>query len=180
MNTSVHRLTRIAIMAAVTAVLAPLSIPVGEVPVSAATLAVMLGGLVLGKTEGAASAAVYLLLGAAGIPVFAGYTGGLSILLGVTGGYLLCYPVLAWICGRLDELLEKKGMAVSFAMITAMAAGTAVLYACGTVWFVILTRMQFTAALAVCVIPFLPGDLLKMAVCVLIVPQIRKALEARR
>ena len=103
-----------------------------------------------------------------------------QILLGVTGGYLLCYPILAWICGRLDELLEKKGMAVSFAMITAMTAGTAVLYACGTIWFVILTKMQFTAALAVCVIPFLPGDLLKMAVCVLIVPQIRKALEARR
>ena len=87
MNTKTKTMAMIALTAAIISVLAPISLPiVGEVPISLATLGVMLGGVLLGSRNGAIAAALYLVLGAIGIPVFAGYTSGAAILFGVTGG----------------------------------------------------------------------------------------------
>ena len=124
MNTKTKELAYIALMTAVISVLAPISLPiVGEVPISLATLAVMLSGVLLGSRNGAAAAALYLVLGAIGVPVFAGYTSGAGILFGVTGGYLFGYIPLAFLSGWFYERAkpEKKIMAAFAGMITAVA-----------------------------------------------------------
>ena len=86
-----------ALMAALLCVLAPITIPVGPIPLSLATFAVYMAGAVLGAKRGIAAVALYLLIGMTGIPVFSGFTGGIQRLAGVTGGYLIGYLPCAWI-----------------------------------------------------------------------------------
>jgi biotin transport system substrate-specific component len=160
-----------AICAAITCILAPLSIPLaGGVPVSLATFAVMLAGVLLGGSLGAISQLIYVLLGAVGLPVFAGWTGGIGIALGMTGGFIIGYIPCAWLTGLIYHKFSSnaKKSAKVFWMVIGMIAGTIALYALGTVWFVAITGMDIGAALAACVIPFIPGDLIKMAAVVLI------------
>lgn len=160
-----------AICAAITCILAPLSIPLaGGVPVSLATFAVMLAGVLLGGSLGAISQLIYVLLGAVGLPVFAGWTGGIGIALGMTGGFIIGYIPCAWLTGLIYHKFSSnaKKSAKVFWMVIGMTAGTIALYALGTVWFVAITGMDIGAALAACVIPFIPGDLIKMAAVVLI------------
>ncbi len=169
MNTK--QLTAAALMAALISVLAPLSIPLaGQVPVSLATLAVMLSGALIGSKAGTLSALIYLLLGFIGIPVFAGWTSGAGILFGMTGGYLFGYLPLAFVTGL---FYEKKESPLS--LFLGMLAGTVILYVLGTLWFMKYTGMALAASLSACVIPFLPGDLLKMILVVILAPRIHPA-----
>ncbi len=92
-------MTRTALMAAVTAVAAQIAVPIFPVPFTLQVLAVVLSGLLLGPRYGALAQAIYLLVGAIGVPVFAEFRGGLGVLLGPTGGYLLSYPLAAAIAG---------------------------------------------------------------------------------
>lgn len=174
-----------AMCAAVTCILAPLSIPMaGGVPISLATFAVMLAGVLLGGSLGAISQLIYVLLGAVGLPVFAGWTGGLGNVLGMTGGYIIGYIPCAWLTG----LIYKKfgGNAIRpvkiIFMVLGMIAGTIALYVIGTAWFIFVTGMDLKASLAACVLPFIPGDFIKMAAVVLISlpmePAIRKSVYA--
>ena len=134
MNT--QKMTRIALMTAVICVLAPLSIPLSSlVPISLATFAVMLAGVILGAGDGTACTALYLVLGAIGVPVFAGYSSGIGALVSVTGGYLIGYLPLAFCSGWLvkKQSYQLKGM------ISGMVIGTIVLYIIGTIWFIVVT-----------------------------------------
>jgi biotin transport system substrate-specific component len=92
-------ITRVALMAAVTAVAAQITIPLFPVPFTLQVLAVILSGLLLGVRHGALAQAVYVLVGAVGVPVFAGFTGGLGHIFGPTGGYLISYPIAAAVAG---------------------------------------------------------------------------------
>jgi biotin transport system substrate-specific component len=168
-----------AVCAAITCVLAPISVPIaGTVPVTLATFAVMLSGILLGGRWGALSQIVYLIIGAVGIPVCAGWTPALPKLLGPTGGYLVGYIPLAFICGAVYTLWGRKsrGSKKFAAMLLGMIAGTVVLYAFGTAWYCILNHVSVGYALTLCVIPFLPGDALKIAAVMLLVPQLEKAI----
>ena len=167
-----------ALFAAITCVLAPISIPIGVVPVSLATFAVMLSGILLGAKWGTLSQLIYLILGAVGLPVFSSYSGGLSKLAGPTGGYLIGYLAFVFICGlgyhrfgKGKTILKKYSV-----MIISMIIGTVVLYAFGTIWFCLVTHTGFVAALATCVVPFLIGDGIKIAAVCIIAPQIEVAL----
>lgn len=168
-----------AVCAALTCVLAPLSIPVGGmVPITLATFAVMLSGVLLGGRFGALSQVIYLIIGAVGVPVCAGYTPALPRLLGPTGGYLIGYIPLAFICGAVYSRWGKgsSGVMKYAALIGGMIAGTAILYAFGTAWFCILNRVDLIYALTICVVPFLIGDAIKIAVVAVLAPQLEKAL----
>lgn len=165
-----------ALMAAVISVLAPLAIPLGGgVPISLATFAVMLAGAVLGPKFGTLSVLIYLLLGSIGIPVFANYEAGFQCVVGMTGGYLIGYLPLAWFTGFIHEKHPTRG-----GLIAGMLMGEAVLYVLGTIWFCIYTQMGFLAALAVCVIPFIPGDIIKIIAVVLMTPTLKKAIGTRK
>ena len=150
----------IALCAAILSILAPLSIPlVGKVPISLATFAVMLIGLVLGKTKGLLVVLVYIVLAFIGLPVMSGFTGGAAKLLGATGGYVF---------GFKKDIKNK---------IIGMVLGTIVLYSFGTAWFIYYTQMDLKAALLACVVPFLIGDALKMVACLLLDNRILKIIE---
>jgi len=160
-----------AMCAAITCILAPLSIPLaGGVPVSLATFAVMLSGVLLGGPLGALSQLIYVLLAAVGLPVLAGWTGGLGIVLGMTGGYIIGYIPCAWLTGLIYKKYgetAKKPVKILF-MILGTTAGNIVLYIIGTAWFMFITEMTLEASLAACVIPFIPGNIIKMAAVIII------------
>ena len=103
-----------AVCAAITCVLAPLSIPLaGGVPISLATFAVMLAGVLLGGSLGALSQLIYVLLGAVGLPVFAGWTGGLGNVLGMTGGFIIGYIPCAWLTGLIYKKFDPRSLPCS-------------------------------------------------------------------
>ena len=156
----------IAIFAAVTAVLAQISIPMaGGIPVTLQTLAVALSGVVLGRKRGAISCLIYLLLGAVGLPVFAGAHAGLSSVLGPAGGFLVSFPLLAFFAGLGTELSQKKEGSLSKEGIAlGLIFGAAINYAVGTVWYSAVTGNSLKAGFAACVAPFIINDIIKLAV----------------
>ena len=178
MKLTVKEMAYTAIMAAVICVLSPIAIPLaGEVPVSLATLAVMLSGAVLGRKLGTLAVLVYIILGMIGMPVFANYASGAGIVFGMTGGYIVGYLPLAYMTGLFRERWgkEKKYMSIACGALL----GNLILYILGTAWFIRCTEMALSGALAACVIPFIPGDLLKIAAVCLLTPRIRPFLESK-
>ena len=171
MNT--RELTIIALMTALICVAGPLSIAIGPIPLSLATFAVYLAGAVLGSKRGAISVALYLLIGAIGVPVFAGFTAGIPKLIGVTGGYLVGYLPCVVIVGLAEKLMGEKTAVWHFGL--TMVAGTIVLYIIGTAWFMVQTHNPLGAALGMCVLPFLPGDAIKIVAASVVAIPVRKA-----
>ena len=165
-------MTMTAVSAALLCILGPLSIAIGPVPLSLATFGVYLAGALLGPKKGTLAVGLYLLIGIAGVPVFSGFSGGFQKLAGVTGGYLAGYLPCAFLAG-LGALRQEKHFAVLPAM---MAAGTAVLYLIGTLWFMAQTGNGLGSALSLCVVPFLPGDAMKIAAASLISVPVKKTL----
>lgn len=159
------------VMAAVICVLGPLSVSVGAIPFSLATLAMYFSLYVAGWRLGTLSVLVYVCVGMAGMPVFAGYSGGFAQLLGPTGGYIIGYVPMALIAGAAIDHSARRSV-----QIAGMIAGTAVLYAFGTAWYCIQAHVALPAALAGCVLPFIPGDLLKMAAAMSFGPVVRGRL----
>ena len=168
----VKDMTITAVMAALICIAGPLTIPMGPIPLSLATFAVYLAVAVTGKKYGTTAVGLYLLIGIIGVPVFSGFSGGFQKLAGVTGGYLIGYLPCAFLSGIGAERAEKKGR--RWLLPVMMTAGTAVLYAIGTAWFMIQTGNALGAALSLCVIPFLPGDAVKILAASILSPMIRK------
>lgn len=167
-------LVLIALMAALICVMGPLSvpIPVSPVPISLGTLAIYFSIYVLGMKRSTASCVIYLLIGFVGLPVFSGFTSGPAKLLGPTGGYLIGYIVLTLICGVFIDKWRGRILPAFAGMII----GTLVFYGLGTAWLAYQGHMSFGSALAAGVIPFIPGDLAKIIVVLLIGPQVCKRL----
>ena len=173
-----YQLTLTAVMAAVICVLGPISmaIPISPVPISLASMAVYLAVTVLGMRLGTLSCLIYLLLGLVGLPVFSGGSAGAAKLFGPTGGYLVGYLFLALIAGAfVGRYTENKWKSIAFAAL-GMVLGTMVLYALGTAWLAYSAGMDFQAALWAGVIPFIPGDLVKMVIAVLLGSAVRGRL----
>jgi biotin transport system substrate-specific component len=161
------------LMAALTAVGAYIHIPIGPVPIVLSTLFVILSGLLLGSRWGPASMALYLLVGAIGIPVFAGGKGGFAHFLGPTGGYLLGYLISSWITG----LISEKSNRLLSRDVIAVVIGSLILYGCGVPWLKIVTQMSWPRSLLVGVIPFLIGDAIKACVAVILTRSVRPMLD---
>jgi biotin transport system substrate-specific component len=158
-----------------TVVAAQISIPLPftPVPFTLQPMVVLLGGAALGARLGMASQALYLLLGAAGLPVFAAspvLPQGIFRLLGPTGGYLLTYPIAAFVAGA----LAQRGFDRTYwRSVVAMAAGLALIFAGGVAWlawFAQPTHVGFAAALQAGLYPFLPADMLKICVAAAVMP----------
>ena len=166
-------MTLIAVMAALICVAGPLTIPAGPIPLSLATFAVYMAGSVLGRKRGTIAVALYLVIGIIGVPVFSGFSGGFQKLAGVTGGYLVGYLPCAYLSGTGGEQREKTGW---WFHVLMMVIGTVLLYAVGTAVFMLHTGNALGAALSLCVIPFLPGDAVKVAVAAFLTVPVRKAI----
>ena len=150
------------LMAALMAVGAFVAIPVGPVPIVLQNLFVLLAGLLLGGWWGVASVAVYLLAGAAGLPVFSGARGGPGHLVGPTGGYLIGYLPAVFVVG----LISHRGRFTVLADVVAMVVGSLIVYALGVAWLKIVTGMTLGKTMAAGVYPFVFGDAVKIAAAV--------------
>lgn len=167
-------MTIIGLMTALTCILAPISIviPISPVPISLATLAIYFSVYVLGMKRGTISCLIYLLIGFAGLPVFSSFTGGVGKLLGPTGGYMIGYVFMALIFGFfIDRWATKRVL-----HIVGMVLGTVVCYLLGTVWLSIQAQISFYAALGTGVLPFIPGDIVKIIVALIAGSAVRKRL----
>ena len=174
-------MTRAALMAAFTAVAAQISIPLEPVPFTLQVLAVVLAGLLLGPRYGALAMAVYVLVGAVGVPVFAGFRGGLGVLFGDTGGYLLSYPLAAAVAGLAARSVAEapRGRALAAGFLWGSAA-LAVIYALGATWLAVLAGLSPGAALAAGVLPFVPFDLVKVGLAALVAVAVAPAIATSR
>ena len=172
----VRDVTYIAAAAALIAACAWISVP-ADPPFTLQTFAIFFAVGLLGGRRGTLALVVYLLLAAAGLPVLAGFRGGLGALLGTTGGYLLGFLVadlLLWASEKLP-LPEKTRLPLG------MLVGLLSCYAFGTVWFVRVYAQNtgaigYGAALARCVLPFVIPDLLKIAAALALIPRVRKLI----
>lgn len=167
-----YALTVTALMTAVTCILAPLSVPIGPVPISLTNFVIYLALYLLDWKSETLSYLVYLLLGLTGLPVFSGFTGGIGKLAGPTGGYIIGFIPMAVIAGILIDHFNQRWI-----QLAGMIVGTAICYAFGTVWFCFQSGYTVSAALAVCVIPFIPADLFKMVIAMIFGTMIRRRLK---
>lgn len=149
-----------------------LSIPIGEVPISFTNLVIYFTLYLLGWKRASVSYIVYMLIGMVGVPVFSGFAGGLGKLAGPTGGYIIGFLPMAVIAGLVIDHTHSRIL-----QLLGMVLGTAVCYALGTAWFCFSTNTGVMAALWMCVIPFIVGDLVKMALAMTMGPMIRGRLE---
>lgn len=174
MKFSVKQLSLVGLMSAVICILGPwaLTVPVSPVAISLGTLAIYFVISVLGMKLGTISVVIYILLGLAGVPVFTNFTGGPGKLFGPSGGYIIGYIFLALIAGFFVDKFETN-LPVYF---TGMALGTVVLYVFGTLWMGYQMDFTFTQALMAGVVPYIPGDLIKLIVATAVGIQIRKRL----
>ena len=159
------KITMIGLMTAVTCILGPLSLPL--------PFAVFLSIYILGMKYGTISLLIYLALGTIGLPVFSSFSGGLGKLAGPTGGYLFGFIFLALIHGFFMLRFHKK----TFASIIGMTLGMIACYLFGTIWLALHMSLTFKAALMIGVIPYLPGDAVKIALAAIIGPKLSSAIQ---
>jgi len=165
-----------ALFAALTAVLSQVIIPIGLIPINLATFAVFCAGALLGSKLGALSLALWVAIGAVGMPVFTMFRGGFGALLGPTGGYIVGYVPAAFIIGMIIENAETFTSKKVILYPAAMLVGMLNYFILGTVWFMYSTSTGLWEALMICVIPFLPGEAIKIACATLVAIRVRPLL----
>ena len=162
----------VALLAAVMCVLSPFSIPIGPIPITFATFALYLIATVKNARIGLCAVIVYLALGAVGVPVFSGFTGGFHKIAGATGGFLIGYIPGTYVIGKLVDKFDSKKLIFP----AAMTLGTIIWYTLGAVWYSIQAHVSIGAALAACVIPFIIPDIIKIVVASVVAPVIRRRI----
>lgn len=180
MGRNVRNLTLSSLLAAVTAALSLVAVPLpySPVPLTGQTFDVMLSGLALGPWWGALSMLVYLAIGCLGFPVFAGGGTGIGTLLGPTGGYLVGFVLGAWATGmsmrvatnRTEARGPGKGRRPQLRtyIIASVLGGVAVVHTVGAFWLARYSGRTVAEAFTLGSAPFLPGDLLKAVVACLV------------
>ena len=150
-----------------TALAAQVAIPIGPIPITGQTFAVLLTGALLGSRLGALAIIAYLVEGASGLPFFAGGTGGLAHLVGPAGGYLIAFPAAAYVTGAFAEHDWDRQF---FSAVLAMLIGSLVIIFCGWGWFSLSTRTNALTAFRFTVLPFIPGDIIKILLAAAVLP----------
>lgn len=150
-----------------TALAAQIVIPIGPVPITAQTFAVLLTGALLGSRLGAMAMIVYLIEGASGLPFFYGGTSGIGHILGQTGGYLVAFPAAAFITGAFAEQGWDKRFVTA---VGAMVIGSLIIVLAGWAWFSYVTRTALKTAFLVSVLPVIPGDIIKILLAAAALP----------
>ncbi len=168
---SAKDLCQIGIFTALIVVCSQLSIPMpAGVPMTLQTFIIPLAGIVLGAKRGTIAASVYVLLGAVGLPVFAGFTGGLGILFGMTGGFILSFPLMAFFAGLGSRENKKASTAAGLIL------GAVLNYLAGMILFAAVTGTDLRYAFTVCVLPFIPTSVIKVILASLLGLRLKKAL----
>lgn len=177
-SSAAREVAYIALGIALITVCAWISIPLGPIPVTLQTFAVPFLGAVLGWKRGLASVVIYFLMGLVGIPVFAGFRAGVAVLFGPTGGYLLGFLVDVILVG-VAKLLRLKNRWVRIGVLYgAMILGAVFYFSFGTLWFMTMYKgageMSLSAALMMCVVPYLAPDAVKAALAALLAVRLER------
>src|SRR5215467_75862 len=146
---------------------AQFAIHIGPIPITGQTFAVLLTGALLGSRLGAAAVIAYLIEGAIGLPFFAGGAAGIVRFFGPTGGYLVAFPAAAFVVGAFAEHGWDRKYASA---VAAMGIGSAVIFLGGWAWYAVLTHTPPMAAFQIAVLPYLPGDVIKIALGAAVLP----------
>ena len=167
-HSKTYDLVYIALFAVLIAICAWISVPT-TVPFTLQTFGIFLTVGLLGGKRGSMAVLVYILLGAAGIPVFSGFTGGIGRLLGNTGGYIVGFLASALVMWALEKVMGRKTWALAVQMVLGLIA----CYAIGTVWFMVVYSgtsgtVGLMTVLGWCVIPFIIPDLIKIALALVL------------
>ena len=151
-----------------------ISIP-ASIPFTLQTMGVFTTVGLLGGKRGTLTILTYILLGAIGVPVFAGLTGGISVLLGTTGGYIIGFLLSALLMWGIETIMGRNQIVLAFSMI----AGLIVCYVFGTAWFMMIYTQHsgvigLSTVLGLCVIPFIIPDLIKIGVALFLINRLKK------
>ena len=177
MKKAVRYMCLVAVFTALMCILAPISIPIGPVPITLATLMVYLIASLFSVKISPLIIVLYIVIGGLGLPVFSNYSSGLGVLSGPTGGYILGYIPAAVI----ESIIIDKNKERKWVYPLAMLSGTAIIYLLGTAWFIYAMKGKYTLvqALMTCVVPFLIGDGLKIVLSSLISMRLRKFFDSQ-
>ena len=167
-------ITIVAMFTAITAVLSQIAIPLPftTVPITMQVFAIYLSGIILGRKLGFLSQIVYLLLGAIGAPVFAQFAGGMQCLVGPTGGFLIGFPIIAYIIGIIPD--KKLSVIKSLAILIASII---LLYAMGVIQLSMVAKISLSKAIMIGALPFIPLDIVKIVVAYGVGMKIRAILQ---
>ena len=165
----------IGIFAAMISICSWITIP-ATVPFTLQTMGIFTAIGILGGQKGTLAVLTYILLGAVGIPVFSGFSGGIGIIFGTTDGYIIGFLFSAILMWRIEAIFGRN----QIVFILSMISGLFVCYAFGTAWLCFQAHMSAAAGLAAGVIPYIPGDLVKIAVAMIVGTALRAALKKAR
>ncbi|MEG0541627.1 MAG: biotin transporter BioY [Angelakisella sp.] len=173
--TKTKNLTTASMMIAITAVCAQLMLPFGAVQFSMQVFAVFLAAALLPPLWSAGAMTAYLLLGAVGAPVFGGFRGGPSVLFGVTGGFIIAFPLMA---GYISAILKRLKARRFLPLLLIMCSSLVICYIVGCLWFAAVAGAPLSKALSVAVLPFIIPDVLKAALAAWLAIRLRKVIHA--
>jgi biotin transport system substrate-specific component len=168
-NTRVRDAALVIGAALLTAACAQISIPIpgSPVPVTGQTFAVLLTGAALGANRGALGQMLYVGLGLVGLPFYADGAHGVDVVFGATGGYLLAFPISAWVCGKLAEARYDRTPATA---LPAFLVGSIIVFAIGVPWLAVSADISLATAIDLGFVPFIAGGILKAALAAGLLP----------
>lgn len=168
-----------AIIVVFTLLFPPIFIPLYPAPITLQSLAIMVVGLLLSPKDAFLSAGLYVVIGMIGLPVFAGGTGGLHVLFGTTGGFIIAFPIAAFVISVLKNYIHTKNSIIQKAMVflIALFGGVVITYLIGAIWIAKLTGINYLLVLKSFVI-YLPGDITKAIISTFIYSRLSKVVNS--
>ncbi len=174
---NVKRLTTISIMVALTVILSQIIIPSGPIPISFSLLGVYMCAIVLKPKDAVLSQLIYIFMGMIGLPVFAGFRGGIGVLFSYTGGFIISYPLIAFIISfAILKFYEKNKILIVSAFVFALL----VCYTLGVLWFSYVSKTSIDNSMMLVVVPFVVGDIIKIIIALTLIYPIKKYLITQR
>lgn len=170
MNKRVRKITMLSIVTTILAILSPISIYISVIPFNLALFIIFIISSIFTLKDTIIIIGLYIILGLIGIPVFAGYIGGIGALTGVTGGFIIGYIP----CAIIINLIQKLNKNNYFISAISMVIGLTICYLCGVIFFVILTSSSVIYTLSVLVLPFIIIDVLKIIIACIISYSLKK------
>lgn len=172
-KSNIRELCMVGLASSLICVIAPISIllPLG-VPMTLQTFIITLTAIILGAKPAFTATLIYVLLGAFGLPVFSNFTGGWQSIVGPTGGFILSFPIMAYIIGLASDTYTKNKWFLFF----GITIGTIINFICGVSIFCIVTNSSLSVGFTTCVLPFLPLAIIKAALAYLIGIKIRQRI----
>lgn len=171
-SSKAYWLSYIAMFSALMCIGAPFCIYIGSIPITLSLFLVFLTALFLPPVQAFLSMLIYVLLGAVGLPVFSGFTGSVSVIASFTGGFILAYPLVAFLVSFISR--QSRGKIV---LPLAFFTGLMVLYIVGSLWYMWVSDTSLKIALTISVLPFMVFDILKAVFATIIFSAIRKRIK---